>query len=142
MSTTSLRTVISGSYRKHLRELYELKQEIEKLGILVLSPIGSAALNPDEEFVFLDADPIHDKRLLQDSIFAKIRTSSFLVLANFDGYIGKAAVMEVGYALAFGLQILSIEPVEDPNIRPYARLLNKAFPKFQFIKRQELLCKI
>ena len=142
MSQTSLRTVISGSYRRHLRELYELKQEIEKLGILVLSPVGSAALNPEEEFVFLDADPIHDKRLLQDSIFAKIRTSSFLVLANFDGYIGKAAVMEVGYALAFGLQILSIEPVEDPNIRSYARLLNEAFPKFQFIKKQELLCKI
>lgn len=142
MSTTSLRTVISGSYRRHLRELYELKQEIEKLGILVLSPVGSAALNPEEEFIFLDEDPIHDKRLLQDSIFAKIRTSSFLVLANFEGYIGKAAVMEVGYALAFGLQILSIEPVDDPNIRPYARLLNEAFPKFQFIKRQELLCKI
>ncbi|NDE82017.1 MAG: hypothetical protein EB051_00150 [Chlamydiia bacterium] len=142
MSTTSLRTVISGSYRRHLRELYELKQEIEKLGILVLSPVGSAALNPEEEFIFLDEDPIHDKRLLQDSIFAKIRTSSFLLLANFDGYAGKAAVMEVGYALAFGLQILSIEPVEDPNIRPYTRLLNEAFPKFQFIKRQELLCKI
>lgn len=141
MNTASLRTVISGSYRRHLRELYELKKEIEKLGILVLSPVGSSALNPEEEFVFLDADPIHDKRLLQDSIFAKIRTSSFLILANFDGYIGRAALMEVGYALASGLQILSVEPTEDPNIEPYTRLLNEAFPSFQITKRQEILCK-
>ncbi|PWU14533.1 MAG: hypothetical protein C5B45_04260 [Chlamydiae bacterium] len=141
MDMAPLRTVISGSYRRHLRELYALKKEIEKLGILVLSPVGSSALNPEEEFVFLDADPIHDKRLLQDSIFAKIRTSSFLIFANFDGYIGRAALMEVGYALASGLQILSVEPIEDPNIEPYARLLNEAFPSFQLTKRQEILCK-
>lgn len=137
MSISSLRTVISGSYRLHLQKLYELKREIEKLGIIVLSPVGSFALNPEEEFIFLDMDPIHDKRLLQDSIFSKIRTSSFLILANFDRYIGKAALIEVGYALAFGLQILSIEPVEDPNISPYTRLLNEAFLSFN----QELLCK-
>lgn len=128
----SLSTVISGSYRRHLNQLYELKQRIEKVDILVLSPVGSFAINPNEEFVFLDEDPVHDKRLLQDSIFAKIRNSSFLTLANFDGYIGKAAVMEVGYALAFGLQILSVELVEDPNIRPYTRLLDEVFPVPQF----------
>lgn len=140
MSAKSLCTVISGSYRRHLRELYQLKQEIEKLGILVLSPVGSSALNPEQEFVFLDADPTRDKRLLQDSIFAKIRTSSFLILANFDGYIGKAASIEVGYALAFGLQVLSIALVEDPNIKPYARLINEVFPEFNMLKGRKFVC--
>jgi hypothetical protein len=136
----SLCTVISGSYRRHLQELYELKKEIERLGILVLSPVGTFAVNPKEEFIFLDADPICNQRLLQDSIFAKIRSSSFLILANFEGYIGKAASMEVGYALAFGLQILSIEPVEDPNIRPYTQPLQSIYAKVQCLKNQELLC--
>ncbi len=140
MNTTSLCAVISGSYRRHLNELYGLKQDLEKLGIVVLSPVGSFALNPNEEFILLDADPIQDKRLLQDSIFAKIRSSSFLILANFQGYIGKAAMMEVGYALAFGLQILSVEPVEDPNIHPYTRLLCEVFPQFPFISAQASLC--
>lgn len=138
MSETSLRTVISGSYRRHLKELYVLKGKLENMGIHVQSPIGSSALNPEDEFVILDADPINDRRILQDTIFAKIRNSSFLVLANINGYIGNAALMEVGYALAFGMQILCLEPVEDPNIRPYTRLLNDVFPIFQI---QESLCK-
>ena len=119
----SLKTVISGSYRKHLSKLYELKNELELLNIDVLSPVGHHALNPDDEFILLDLDPIEDKRLLQDSIFAKIRTSCFLVLANFDGYIGQAAMMECGYAIAFGIQILTVEPISDPNLEPYTRPL-------------------
>lgn len=143
MNPESLRTVISGSYRRHLRQLYELKHQLEKIGVNVLSPVGSFALNPNEEFIFLDADPIHDKRLLQDSVFGKIRTSAFLVLANFDGYIGKAALMEVGYALSFGLQILTVEPVEDPNICLYTRVLYDVFPDLKSLQRnQEVLCKL
>lgn len=139
MKETSLKTVISGSYRKHLAQLYELKQNLENLGIVVLSPVGSLALNPGEEFVFLDEDPILDKRLLQDSIFAKIRCSSFLVLANYQGYIGRAAAIEIGYAIAFGIQILSWEPIDDPNIKPYSRPILDVFPKLQSIK-QDVLC--
>ena len=143
MNPTSLCTVISGSYRRHLRELYALKCQLKKIGINVLSPIGSFALNPNEEFIFLDADPVQDKRLLQDSVFGKIRTSAFLVLANFDGYIGNAALMEVGYALSFGLQILTVEPVEDPNISLYTRVLYDVFPDLKSLQRnQEVLCKL
>lgn len=137
MIQSSLTTVISGSYRRHLEKLYQLKQSLEMMGITVLSPIGSCALNPSEEFIFLDADPVHDKRLLQDSVFAKIRCSSFLVLANFEGYIGRAALIEVGYAIAMGLQILTIEQVEDPNIKPYTRLLTEIFQDFQ-----EVICNL
>jgi hypothetical protein len=140
MNHSSVCTVISGSYRRHLQKLYDLKRSLENLGIHVLSPVGSAAINPGEEFILLDADPIHDKRLLQDSVFAKIRTSSFLVLANYDGYIGKAAVMEIGFALAIGLQILTVEPVEDPNIQPYTRLIRDAFPLFQESNTEDHLC--
>lgn len=126
---TSLRTVISGSYRKHLKQLMELKTQLEAHGIIVLSPVGAYALNPNEEFVFLNADPISDHRLLQDSIFGKMRTASFHVLANVDRYIGNAALMELGYAIALGLQILTLEPVEDPNISPYCRDLTLVLPE-------------
>jgi len=136
----ALQTVISGSYRRHLQHLYSLKYQLEQAGILVLSPIGSFALNPNEEFIFLDADPVHDQRLLQDSIFGKIRYSSFLVLANFEGYIGNAALMEIGYAIAFGLQILTVETVTDPNISSYTRLLYDVFPNLHAPQTQEILC--
>lgn len=130
----SLRTVISGSYRKHLSDLMRLKSLLEKRGIIVLSPVGTSSINPGEEFVLLDADPISDHRLLQDSIFAKIRTSSFLVVANIDGYLGNAALMEMGYAIALGIQILTLYPIQDPNLVPYCRLITDLFPELNEIR--------
>jgi hypothetical protein len=124
-----LKTVISGSYRKHLRELIELKKTLEDFGVLVLSPSGNESINPGNEFVLLNTDPSHDHRVLQDSVFSKIRMSSFLVVANIDGYLGRAAVLEMGYAISYGLQIFTLEPVTDPNIIVYCRNLHEIFPK-------------
>src|SRR5690606_17441222 len=88
-------------------------------------------INPEEEFIILEKDPFHDPRTLQDSIFAKIRTSSFLIVANIDGYIGKAATLEMGYAIAFGVQILALESVDDPNLAVYCRPFTEVFPKWK-----------
>lgn len=89
-------TVISGSYRRHLKEIYNLKSYLEHKGITVLSPVGTHAVNPGEEFILLDADPVKDERILQDSVFAKLRRSTFMVAFNKDDYLGKAAVLEIG----------------------------------------------
>lgn len=138
-SYAHLSTVISGSYRKHLQELYLLKAQLESHQVTVLAPVGSFPVNPDEEFIILDVDPISDHRLLQDSIFAKMRSASFHVLANIDGYMGSAALIEVGYAIAIGLQILTLEPVMDPNVTPYCRLLNDVFPSISRINLKAAL---
>lgn len=126
----AVQTVISGSYRKHFRQMIELKRFLESERISVLAPVSAGVVNPQEEFVILDEDPIHDPRTLQDSILAKIRGSSFLVVANIDGYIGKAATFEMGYAVSQGVQILTLEPVEDPNLAGYCRLLSDVFPSW------------
>jgi hypothetical protein len=127
----NIATVISGSYRRHLPGMYRLKCLLERKGITVLSPVGDGAINPGEEFVLLDADPIHDHRALQDSVFAKIRRSTFLTSFNQDGYVGKAALLEYGYAISLGIQILTLEPVEDPNVQPYTRLLSDVIGPFE-----------
>jgi hypothetical protein len=127
----NIATVISGSYRRHLRGMYQLKRLLERRGITVLSPVGDGAINPGEEFVLLDADPIHDHRTLQDSVFAKIRRSTFLTSFNQDGYVGKAALVEYGYAISVGIPILTLVPADDPNIRPYTRLLSDVIGPFE-----------
>ena len=127
----NIATVISGSYRRHLPGMYRLKRLLERKGITVLSPVGDGAINPGEEFVLLDADPIHDHRTLQDSVFANIRRSSFLTAFNQDGYLGKAALIEYGYAISVGIPILTLEPIEDPNIKPYTRLLSDVIGQFE-----------
>ena len=129
----ALFTVISGSYRKHLAQIVRLKQELEKYHVAVLSPSGAIAINPDEEFIVLDSDPVSHPKLLQDSVFAKIRRSTFLTVANVEGYLGRAAVLEMGYAIALGLSIYTLEPVEDPNLAPYCKPLKEVFPDIDLI---------
>ncbi|UJF33408.1 hypothetical protein [Paenibacillus hexagrammi] len=132
-----VQTVISGSYRKHFGQMLEVKSFLEQEGIKVLAPVSQGVVNPGEEFIILNEDPIQDPRTLQDSIFAKMRVSSFLVVANIDNYIGKAAVLEMGYAVSLGLQILSIEPVQDPNLAGYCRLFEDVFPAWKAFKVKE-----
>ena len=128
---SSIFTVISGSFRKHLKEIYFLKDFLKKNHIAVLSPHGEKAINPDEEFIVLDSDVIDNPRILQDSVFAKIRRSTFLVVANIDQYIGKAAVMEIGYAIAIGIPVYTLAPVSDPNLSPYCSNLESVFPSIK-----------
>jgi nucleoside 2-deoxyribosyltransferase len=124
----ALFTIISGSFRKHLHQIVLLKQILESKKIVVLSPEGHAAVNPSEEFIILDSDPVDNPKLLQDSVFAKIRRSTFIVVANIDGYLGKAAILEIGYAIALGITVYTLEQVEDPNLQPYCRPLAEVFP--------------
>ena len=135
----NVNTVISGSYRKHFSEMLELKQFLQNERIGVLAPVSQGIMNPGQEFIILDEDPIHDARTLQDSINAKIRISSFLVIANVGGYIGKAAVFEMGYAAAQGIQILALEPIEDPNLAGYCRLLSDVFPSWQGFGKAKIM---
>lgn len=127
----NIATVISGSYRRHLPQIFKLKTILEERGITVLSPVGTGATNPGEEFVILDEDPIEDHRVLQDSVFAKIRRSAFLTSFNEDGYLGNASLLEYGYAISLGIQILTLRPAKDPNIVPYTRLLSDVIGEFE-----------
>lgn len=127
-SISSIETVISGSFRKHLRQIIQLKHLLEEAGVTVLSPQGSSAINPTEEFIYLDSDPIEHPELLQSSVFAKMRRSTFLVVANIEGYLGKATILEIGYAIALGIKIYTLEPVSDPNIAPYCTAITEVFP--------------
>lgn len=129
MDNYMLRTVISGSYGKHFGQMIAIKKFLQGREIIVQAPVSEGIVDGTQDtFVLLDEDPVTDPRTLQDSVFAKIRSSTFLVVANVGGYLGRAAVLEMGYAVACGVQILTLEPVEDPNLGVYCRLLTDVFP--------------
>lgn len=121
-------TVIIGSFRKCFREIIELRKELERLQIKVLSPKDCTIINPDDEFVIFQSDVTSDQKFLQDAVFSKIRYSTFVILANFNDYIGRAATLEMGYAIAHGISILTLRPVTDIHLKPYCRLLTDVFP--------------
>ncbi len=136
-SNSTLTTVISGSFRKHLNKIALLKAALEKLEVYVLSPENCQSINPGEEFTILDTDPVSSPELLQSSVFAKMRKSTFLVIANFDSYIGKAAALEIGYAIAIGINIYAIEEVKDPNIAPFCEPIYSVFPELEQVNWEE-----
>lgn len=121
-------TVIIGSFRKYFYKIVELIKEVEKLQIKVLSPKDCTIINPDDEFVIFQSDVTSDHKFLQDVVFSKIKISSFVLLANFNDYIGRAATLEMGYAIAHGISILTLRPVKDSHLKPYCRLLTDVFP--------------
>lgn len=121
-------TVIIGSFRKHLSEIISIKNLLELSNIKVLSPVEDKITNPEEEFIFFESDLILDPKFLQDAVFSKIKQSTFVVVANVNGYLGRATTMEIGYAIAEGIPIYTLEPMEDVHISPYSRLLIDIFP--------------
>lgn len=121
-------TVICGSFQKHLAASFQLRDFLENRGVRVLSPIGGSAVTPDDEFVRLDADPLSDERTIQDAVFAKIRQSTFIVVANIGGYLGTATTMEIGYAVACGIRVFTVEEASDPNVSCYTRTFAEIFP--------------
>lgn len=135
--SSSLVAVIIGSFRKHLSEIIRIKEQLEKFGVNVLSPIDESVVNPDDEFILFKTDQVTDPKLLQDGVFTKIKRSTFVVVANINGYIGRAGTLEIGYAIAQGITIYTLEPVNDIHLSPYCRLLNEIFPEINLIAHRK-----
>lgn len=129
--------VIIGSFRKHFREIINLKKELEKVQIRVLSPKECTIKNPGSEFVIFQSDATSDHKFLQDTVFSKIRCSTFVLLANYNDYIGQAATLEIGYAIAHGISILTLNPVKDVHLKPYCRLLTDVFPFLSYLASKD-----
>ena len=125
MNMNYLNSVIIGSFRKHLKEILALKEQLEQYNVRVLSPIDSVILDPNDEFIVFASDPVSDPKILQDSVFVKIRNSAFIVVANIGGYLGQATIMEIGYAIAYGIPIYTLEAVHGPHLIPYCKLFTE-----------------
>lgn len=117
MKTTNIVAVtIAGSYRKHFRRLWSVKQTFEDLGAQVLRPL-SEPLKEEDDFVSLiddekEAQAAHLKQ------FEAIRRSQLLYVVNPAGYIGLAAALNIAYAAASNPRPLIIlsEPTYEPAI--------------------------
>lgn len=125
-----MNTVIVGSYGKHFQQILELRDFLSEQGVKVLAPSSSKVINPGSNFLILEDDPIGEPKELQDLVFEKIKKSNFIIVANVDGYIGRTAAFEMGYALSLGLPIYTLEPVTDLNISGYCIPLENKFRGF------------
>lgn len=135
-----LSIVISGSFRKHYKDICVMIKNFESQGIEVLSPRHSAVVNPGEDFVLLETDKTTCPEKLEREHLNAISQASALYLYNPDGYLGLSSAMEIGWALALGKPIYVKEFCEDGTLRCFAS--KTATPdeiRIQLLSRQDNL---
>ena len=109
---------IIGSYNKHLSHMKKLMVECKKHDLEVLIPKYAVRKFSRYRFVFLKGENGTPKEL-QEKNFRFIEHSSFVLVANPEGYIGSSTAMEIGYAIAKGIPVFCIEKPKDYIFRLY-----------------------
>lgn len=101
--------VISGSYRKHLDEIAELKEEFETKSITVLSPRFNNPTNRGDDFIVFDEEEGMSLLEIERFHLNAIDKCDALVVCNPNGYIGASAQMEIGFAFANNKRVILTE---------------------------------
>lgn len=104
---------ISGSFRKHLDYILEIKKHLETTGVEILSPRFIEPKNPGEEFVVFSGEEGKTPLELKRHHLSSIAKSDALVVCDPEGYVGASALIEIGYANAMGKRIIFTEAPEE-----------------------------
>ena len=94
-----MQVVISGSFRKHMNEIIELKQKLEEDGIKVIRPKNTDVVdNPNNpEFIKFKGEENISENELQRQYLYGIDFCDAHIIYNKDGYIGTSALYELFY---------------------------------------------
>lgn len=114
--------VISGSFKKHLIGIQDKIREFQSIGVEVLSPCLSDAVDSSEDFIILKSDTSQEPMILETNHLKAIEKALGLYIFNVDGYIGPSAILELGYALALGKKIFSKEIPTDVTLRLFCKV--------------------
>lgn len=92
-----MKVVISGSFRKHLPDIIELKKQLEMDGIEVLKPNNIDVIDNQEnpEFIKFSGEEEKSEYDLEQEYLEAIFKSDAHIIFNKDGYIGSSALAEL-----------------------------------------------
>lgn len=105
--------VLSGSFRKHLPHILEIKKTLSKRGVEILSPRFEEPKNPGEEFVIFSGEEGMSPLELERYHLDMIDNCDALIVCSVGGYVGVSAMIEIGYAQAIGKRIIFTEKPEE-----------------------------
>ncbi len=109
------RVTISGSYKKHIDDIIQLKRLFTERGIEVCSPRFNKLVSRHDEFVYFEEQAESGLTPLEIEIdhMHCIDQSDALIVCNPGGYVGISVSMEVGYAHARNIPIYFMEKPSD-----------------------------
>ena len=114
-----LAATVSGSFHRHLSDIYTAVGELLDLGVEVLSPADPRVIDQIGDFLFVASDRVRSIRLVQDRHLRAIAASDFLWVVAPDGYVGRSASMEIGAAVVLDTPIFSTTVLDDSTLAEY-----------------------
>lgn len=114
-----LTATVSGSFHRHMHAINLAVSDLTDRGVKVLSPADPRVVDSAGDFLFVASDRVRSIRMVQDRHIECIRASTFLWLVTPDGYVGQSASMEIGFAVAYGIPVLSSNLPFDLTLRQY-----------------------
>lgn len=112
-----LTVVLCGSFRRNPEELRREHDLLVESGCLVLSPDNLDWVEEREGFVLAADELGKDPGQIEASHLAAMRQADFVWLHAADGYVGRSAAMELGYAYALGLRVFAEADPDDLGLR-------------------------
>jgi dCTP diphosphatase len=117
-----LGVVICGSFHRRADILEETCSRFVEAGAAVLSPTDLDFVEERGGFL-LAADEIdHLPEAIEERHLNAMRTADFMWLHAPDGYVGRSAAMELGFAHALGLTVYASTEPEDVALRGMVEL--------------------
>src|SRR5665648_467151 len=107
--------VIVGSFRKDPTSLRGLFEYLSSKYI-ILSPMSIEWSNLGDEFVKVSSDNDKTVKEIEERHLDTICDSDFVVLFAPDGYVGLSGALEIGFAHALGIPVISDQKVNDQTI--------------------------
>ena len=104
---------LSGSFRKHLDYIIEVKKKLENNGVIVLSPRFTIPKTPETEFVIFHGEEGLSPLELERYHLESIKKSDALIVCDPNGYVGASALLEIGFAHSLGKRIIFTEKPEE-----------------------------
>jgi hypothetical protein len=119
-----VRATVSGSFHRHLAKIGEAVGALRDSGIKVLSPSDPRVVDCEDEFLYVASDRVRSVRLVQDRHLDAVGASDFLLLVCPDGYVGSSAALEVGFAVAHDVPVISETAPADLTLRQYVQVVS------------------
>lgn len=113
MIEKDIKACVSGSFDKFKPEIDLAIDELNELGVSVLSPSKGWLYKPlhkifnpkEDKFRPLPSETGMGIKQIEDDFLSSIRKSDFLYVINPEGYIGNVVGLEIGFAIASGISV-------------------------------------
>ena len=135
---TEIRVTVSGSFHRHLQPIQEAVELFTAHGAIVLSPADPRVVDRFGEFLFVASDLRRSIRGVQSRHLDAIGSSALVWLECPDGYVGSSAAMEVGYAIAAGVPVVSSSPPADLTLRQFVQIVSGPTEALTQSRRQRI----